>query len=207
MTVGIYQIKCLENNKVYIGCSKNIEHRWKQHKNSLKNNNHKNTHLQRSWDKYGEGVFIFSIIEECELDQLIEREQFYLDQIFEGGNTFNICKLSERVTGRILSDEHKRKIGEANKGKKRSQEQINKLIQSNKGRKHSEDLKIKRSNALKGHKGRSFTEDQKVSMSIKKTGFKHSDETKRKISEASKGRKHTEDTKRIIGDKNRKVPK
>ena len=72
---GIYQIKNLKNNKVYIGSSKAIYKRWHDHKRDLKNNKHANSYLQASWLKYGEECFKFSIIEKIEeLSKLLCRE-------------------------------------------------------------------------------------------------------------------------------------
>lgn len=76
---GIYSITNTQNNKLYIGSSKNIEQRWRQHKNMLKGDRHHSAHLQNAWNKYGEDNFIFEIIEECNEDILIEREQYYID--------------------------------------------------------------------------------------------------------------------------------
>ena len=39
---GIYKITCIENHKFYIGSSKDIEKRWRQHKNTLRLNKHVN---------------------------------------------------------------------------------------------------------------------------------------------------------------------
>ena len=40
MTCGIYKIENMKNNKCYIGCSINIEHRWKQHIYELNSKKH-----------------------------------------------------------------------------------------------------------------------------------------------------------------------
>jgi group I intron endonuclease len=77
--IGIYKIKNLVNDKCYYGSSKNIEKRWRTHKNHLKNGKHHNIHLQRSWDKYGEDNFVFEVVEECDENILLELEQKYLD--------------------------------------------------------------------------------------------------------------------------------
>ena len=50
--IGIYAIHNIKTDKYYIGQSKDIEHRWKQHKSRLKNNKHENEHLQNSYNKY-----------------------------------------------------------------------------------------------------------------------------------------------------------
>ena len=78
---GIYQIRNIVNDKVYVGHSVDIRLRWHQHKTKLRYNKHNNSYLQRAWNKYGEHNFIFEILEETELlkTRLEEREQYYLD--------------------------------------------------------------------------------------------------------------------------------
>lgn len=76
---GIYSITNIANNKLYIGSSKNIYKRWKEHRNMLKKNEHHSKHLQAAWNKYGEESFIFNILEECNNEDLLAREQYYMD--------------------------------------------------------------------------------------------------------------------------------
>lgn len=45
---GIYVIRNLINNKIYIGSAINLNNRWFSHRNKLNNNNHVNRHLQSS---------------------------------------------------------------------------------------------------------------------------------------------------------------
>jgi group I intron endonuclease len=87
---GVYKIKNIINNKVYIGSSKNIENRWKQHIYELNKNNHHSIKLQRAWNKYGKDNFKFEVIEECDIDRLLYLEQYYIDKYksyFEGYNS------------------------------------------------------------------------------------------------------------------------
>ena len=77
--VGIYEIKNKVTGKSYIGSSKQIEKRWRQHLLALKKNIHHSILLQRAWNKYGEDCFEFNIKEECQEDELVEKEQQYLD--------------------------------------------------------------------------------------------------------------------------------
>lgn len=112
---GIYIITSLINKRVYVGQSKDIENRWKEHKDALNAGIHPNQHLQRSWNKYGEKNFIFSILEECAEDKLTEREQYWID--YYGGinsnNTYNFREAGSRgkmseVTKKIMSENTKR---------------------------------------------------------------------------------------------------
>ena len=79
MISGIYSIYNSVNGKTYIGSSTNIKYRWYNHRSHLRKNDHKNKHLQNDWNKYGENVFEFSIIEEVSTDNLHKIEQMYLD--------------------------------------------------------------------------------------------------------------------------------
>lgn len=76
---GIYKITCVETNKIYIGSSINIYSRWVAHLVELNKNRHDNPKLQHAYNKYGKSKFTIDIIEECNSDILLEREQYYLD--------------------------------------------------------------------------------------------------------------------------------
>lgn len=49
---GIYCIENTANGKKYIGQASDIEKRWTQHKQKLRNNSHHNPHLQNAWNTY-----------------------------------------------------------------------------------------------------------------------------------------------------------
>jgi group I intron endonuclease len=91
MTSGIYQIKNIINNHIYIGSSKDVSKRIIVHRSSLNRNKHHSQYLQRAWNMYGEDKFEFLIIEECSQDSLISREQHYLDTFHP---EYNISKNS-----------------------------------------------------------------------------------------------------------------
>lgn len=78
--VGIYRIRNLINNNCYYGSSKDINKRWERHKRDLTNKKHHNIILQRAWNKYGEYNFIFEIVEETDLVNILIREQYFLDK-------------------------------------------------------------------------------------------------------------------------------
>lgn len=60
---GIYAITNISNGKKYIGHSINIRSRWNEHKRKLRLGIHGNSHLQASWNKFGENMFTFTILE------------------------------------------------------------------------------------------------------------------------------------------------
>lgn len=77
--VGIYKIENKANGKIYIGQSVNIENRWKQHIRELNKESHRNQHLLNSWKKYGQDNFEFNVICTCTLEELDEKEIYYID--------------------------------------------------------------------------------------------------------------------------------
>ena len=77
---GIYCIENIINNKKYIGLSRDIHRRWREHKNCLKGNRHVNIYLQREWNIYGEEAFNFSIIVLCNADELCDKEKYYISK-------------------------------------------------------------------------------------------------------------------------------
>lgn len=90
MSCGIYCIENKINGKKYIGQSIDVEKRWIAHKAHLRTGNHVNSYLQRSWDKYGECVFDFYIVEFCVSEKLNEREKYWIDFYDSFNNGFNL---------------------------------------------------------------------------------------------------------------------
>lgn len=76
----IYMIKNKVNGMVYIGQTRQGKKRWTQHRTELRNNKHYNTHLQNSWNRYGEDNFEFSVVEYCELDDLNDKERYWISR-------------------------------------------------------------------------------------------------------------------------------
>ena len=202
MTCGIYMIMNNINKKKYIGQSRNIEYRWNQHKSLLNRNKHHNKYLQNSWNKYGESVFDFIIIEECHKNILNDRERYWIDyyNTFYDKKHYNLTldgdsriyskevreKISKSRKGQRLTESTKRKLSEANKGKKLTQQHKEKISKALKGKKNSENHN---KNISKARKGIKFTESHKRNLSKAHKGNKHTEATKRKMSESRKGKK------------------
>mgnify|MGYP003604290075 CR=1 FL=1 len=85
---GIYTITNIITRQTYIGSAIDIHSRWRNHKGLLKRGKHHSLHLQNSWNKYGFNNFTFDIIEECSKDLLMEREQYYLDNLLKANDYF-----------------------------------------------------------------------------------------------------------------------
>jgi group I intron endonuclease len=79
--IAVYGIRCVENDKYYVGSSTKVKARISTHKRSLRNGVHHSRKLQRAWDKYGEENFVFEIFEsDVEQSLLQEREQYWMDK-------------------------------------------------------------------------------------------------------------------------------
>lgn len=84
--IGIYKITNINNNKVYIGQSNNLERRYKEHFVWKLNNKQ---YIDELIQDLGKKNFSFEIIEECELEVLDEREKYwikYYNSFYEGYN-------------------------------------------------------------------------------------------------------------------------
>jgi group I intron endonuclease len=104
---GVYKITNISNNKIYIGSSKRLTYRIRQHKSNYRHGRGDNKNLQ---SEYVDDKFIFDIIEVC--DNYKEREQFYIDTLKP---EYNIYRNSTSPLGHKLSSETKKKIGDSNK--------------------------------------------------------------------------------------------
>lgn len=122
MESGIYQILNIKTKKFYVGSAENLHKRFLEHKNDLRSNRHPNIHLQRSWNKYGEKIFEFNILENVNPEQLIPiwskkykckiivPEQKYIDKYWNKRILFNLCKFAGSSKGRKHSLKTKEQI-------------------------------------------------------------------------------------------------
>lgn len=177
MTCGIYLIVNHVNKKLYIGSSTNTEKRFKEHQYQLANNIHINTKLQNSYNKHGEECFGYAVLEECLLDNLLEREQFWLDytKCYEKGCNILPCAGSNR--GFKFSEESKAKMSAWQIGRKMSDEAKLKMSKTAKER-----AALGLHNAL----GTKHTEEYRENARIRASGRKHTEEHKAKIGAAGR---------------------
>lgn len=128
--VGIYKITN-PKGKVYIGQSVDIEKRWKMHKGLYGSKSNK---LKRSLIKYGISEHLFEVIEECSVEQIYEREIYWIEfynsvekglNILEGGQGVKMTesikkKISEKKKNHICYHDSERgeKISQSLMGRK-----------------------------------------------------------------------------------------
>lgn len=90
---GIYKITNKINGKSYIGQSINIEHRWYRHIHEFVP-----YPLHRAIEKYGEESFDFSVLEECNVDSLDEREKYWINYYDSYNNGYNLTLGGKGIT-------------------------------------------------------------------------------------------------------------
>ncbi|MFB6456702.1 GIY-YIG nuclease family protein [Chitinophaga sp. Hz27] len=60
---GVYQLRNIHNNKLFIGSSMDVDRAWNSLRVQLMSGNHANTALQQDWNTYGEAGFAYEIVE------------------------------------------------------------------------------------------------------------------------------------------------
>jgi group I intron endonuclease len=110
---GIYILISITTGKRYVGSAINFKNRKYGHFYKLKKNTHSNNKLQHHYNKYGAFDLLFSIIEFCPKEKLIEREQFYIDTLKP---EFNLSPTAGSTLGVIPSEESKLQKSKKMKG-------------------------------------------------------------------------------------------
>ena len=172
--IGIYKITNTINGKVYIGQAQDIEKRWKDH---IKDSEKGNQVIYRAMRKYGVENFSFEVVEECSIEELDEKEIYYIEEYnsyihAENSNGYNMTLGGGGVRGYKLSKEARDKISRVHKGKVASQE-----------------LREIRSRNSRGENNPNY-------------GKHWSNEIKEKIRQGNRGRKHTEEERLKISKAN-----
>lgn len=196
---GIYEIVNAVDGKRYVGSAVSIRKRWKEHRAALRRGDHANIHLNRAWNKYGEGSFIFRVLEHCDPIRLIEREQYHINV----GCDYNICPVAGSTLGREHSEDTRAKIGSARRGKKlqpRSEEHRRSLSAALRGKLKADHVMA----ALQaGRRAYKLTdEDRKTRSEATRRAYSEgrkerakSEEHRQRIAESLRGRKASEEAR------------
>lgn len=90
--IGIYKIQNKINNKIYIGQSVDISRRDREHKNKSfdKNSSDYNSAIGRAIRKYGYENFSFETIEECSIEELNDKERYWISYYNSYENGYNL---------------------------------------------------------------------------------------------------------------------
>lgn len=129
---GIYKIEI--NGGLYVGSAVNLAQRLRLHINALVRGDHRNIHLQRAFNKYGNPSFdILEIVDNKE--HLIQAEQKFIDAL---DPKYNIARTAGSQFGFRHSEKTKKRISEIQKGKKLSPETIAAMSSARTGSVYSE---------------------------------------------------------------------
>lgn len=155
---GIYKISSkVHPDRCYIGSATDIKgKRWSRHRKELRLGTH-NRILQNHVNKYGINDLMFTILEECPRNKLLEREQYYIDNDIHHGY-FNVVKTAGSNFDYKPTEETKEKIRKTLSGTKRppfSDEWLKNMSESHKGKpfiRRHQHYKKGEPSAFKGHK-------------------------------------------------------
>ena len=181
--IGVYSIRNRIDGKRYVGSSNRISRRWRQHQSALIQGRHPNPKLQSAVNKHGMDQFEFELLEECDISELLTREQTFIASYDAVDCGYNIARdtLAPALGRRWkLTEETRGKIRAARVGKMHTDETKKKVSASRRGimtGPRPPEVREKISKALRGRK-------QHPNCSF--SGKTHTDEARRKISEASR---------------------
>lgn len=146
---GIYTIVHVPTSRTYVGSSVRIRKRWSGHRGDLRRGVHHAKRLQEAWDTHGPEGFIFTVVEECGMSDLLDREQFWIDQIDPYFNSYRIAgskgalgyshsaetkaKVSAGLVGRVKPPEERANLSAALMGHVVSDETREKIAASKRG--------------------------------------------------------------------------
>lgn len=194
---GIYSIRNLISGRVYVGSSLNIKVRWKSHRFNLRNGKHPGKAMQQSWDKHGEAVFEFSILELVERpENLIAAEQRWIDELgaCDPKLGFNVSPTAGNCLGVKHSAETKARQSEIRRGKPKSPEHRKAIGDAHRGRTIPEERRKRVADGVRRH----FAENPEARERMREVG--------RRNGLASRGRQMSETAKANMSERRKSDP-
>jgi hypothetical protein len=149
-----------------------MEYRLKKHLEALKRGNHRNLHLQNSWNKYSAKDFVFTPFYKVNmLSELTEKEQECIKNAYSLGlKIFNIRNPENKAP---LTEEHRKRLSDSHKGKVHSLETREKLSVYFKGRKRPPRSEEWKRNIGLGNLGKRMPKEYCEKLSIRMKGNKY----------------------------------
>jgi group I intron endonuclease len=180
-SAGIYKLTCIENGKVYIGKSINLDQRLKSYRSYQRSLKYRGR-LANAIRKYGWDSFTVEILKEFEnFNVLDDNEELLLlesNYIIEYNSTdpkngYNMCIYSNDFSGRTHTKESRENMSRGKLGSK-----------------HSDETKLKMSEARLGIK---LSEKTKLKMSLSQRESNSKEETRLNRIKCRLGKKHSPD--------------
>ena len=160
---AVYKITNTVTGDFYIGSSKDVKHRWAQHKCPSRWNEHPNSQLYLDMNKYGLDKFDFQVLEVVEIDKLKEKEQYFIELLKPAYNQMNANGFDfER------RKKYQKEYKKSNKGK----ESQKKYQKSNKGKEAHKKAQNKYYSQLCCYNGETLTLDA-LRKRFEKLGIDH----------------------------------
>lgn len=185
MKYHIYIITNTINAKQYVGITKNLNRRWKEHKSTQGGC----VALYEAISKYGVENFVFTHIADafnfesaCDIERIL-----IVQHNTKAPNGYNLTDGGDGVSGVYRSEEVKKRMSDAQKGKK--------------GKPHTDEFKKSLSDRVSGEKNPMFG---KTGSKNPNYGKKYSDERRKNISNALKGHKSPNKGKKISDEQRAK---
>jgi predicted GIY-YIG superfamily endonuclease len=98
--IGVYLIKNIKTDKIYIGSSHHILGRLKSHASNMKAKKHNYLEINNDFIAYGEESFIFEIITYCNRSELKRFEKSWLETYNKEKTLYNKLELDQWNTPR-----------------------------------------------------------------------------------------------------------
>lgn len=174
---GIYLWENKDNGKIYIGSSIDLSRRFTSYYNSNHLSKYPTRYIHNALLKEGYSAFRLYILEYCNKEDLIKREQYYFDLLEP---EYNICTTAGSSLGRLHHEDSKVKIRESKLntnlgkdnhfwGKTHTEEAKIKMAKSKFSKTLSNKIKEKISETMTG---RNLTEEHRTNLSLAKKNSK-----------------------------------
>ena len=195
MNTGVYCWLNRRTGKRYVGsAARSLSGRKVDHLSELRRNKSPCTYLQHAWNKYGEKVFAFQVLERCLPKDCLTREQHFIDY-YDSANTEHGYNCNP-TAGSVLGYRWKRKAPRP----PATEETRHRLSAAGMGKRHSEETKAKIAAAMVGKlTGRKLTEEHKLKISASAAKRIHTEETKAKMSKSALARWVQKRLGRLVG--------
>ncbi len=182
--IGIYSIFNTVSGNRYIGQAVDVMQRIAGHFKRLRAGKHHCAHLQLAFQKYGQGAFVHSVLEECSRESLTDREQYWMDYYRDRG-IYNTAPAAGTNAGLKLTQKARMNISAGMMGHAVSCEAKDRMSAARMGWNPSTETRAKMSAAK-----RNMSAETKVRMSAAHKGVKLSEAHREGLRKSHEGKPH-----------------